>query len=440
MEGKISLDKRNIKISTIVTIHNAEVYLRECLDSICHQSFPHIEILCIDGGSTDLSPQILLEYQQKDNRIRIINDSNTSYGHKVNVGIEHAKGEYISVLESDDLYDLSMLEKLYQIADKYHPDFVNADYISFFDIDGKRHGIYTDMYEKEKYGRICENNKYPEQMGQILRYWTGIYNRDFLIKKNIRMNESPGASFQDMSFRFLTSILADTSYHMKEAVYWYRIDNFGSSVNDSKKAVVIADEYDFLKRSLIERGIDDLHIWKSFYQWKYRDFFGNLIRFSMNDRKALLERSLIERNIDKAEIVGEMFLDEITTMMLENSEENICQRIEDYYAKNKKDQDLLSILFSKIAENQIIIFGCGHMGKSLLKLLYAVKNQIVCYIDNNKLYWNTEWESIPILSPEEAIRNYPSAFYIIANKYHFQELIVQLKDYGIADNRIYALQ
>ena len=121
----------SVIISVIVTIHNAEKYLRECLNSVISQTFSNIEILCMDGGSTDSSPQILKEYAEKDDRIRIINDSNTSYGHKVNRGIEEAKGEYVSVLESDDMYELFMLEKLYQIAEQYKTDFVNADYTSF---------------------------------------------------------------------------------------------------------------------------------------------------------------------------------------------------------------------------------------------------------------------------------------------------------------------
>ena len=92
--------REHIKISVIITIHNAEQYLKECLDSVCNQTFFDIEVLCIDGGSTDSSPSILKEYAQKDVRVQIINDSNTSYGHKINVGIEQARGKYISVLES----------------------------------------------------------------------------------------------------------------------------------------------------------------------------------------------------------------------------------------------------------------------------------------------------------------------------------------------------
>ena len=63
-------------ISVIVTVHNAERYLRECLDSVVAQTFSDIEILCMDGGSRDTSPQILKEYAKGDERIRIINDPN----------------------------------------------------------------------------------------------------------------------------------------------------------------------------------------------------------------------------------------------------------------------------------------------------------------------------------------------------------------------------
>lgn len=125
------MKNKDIRISVIVTIHNAEKYLRECLDSALAQTFTDIEILCIDGGSLDSSPQILEEYARKDGRIRIINDSNTSYGHKVNRGVQEARGEYISVLESDDMYEPFMLEKLYEVAEQYSPDFVNADYTCF---------------------------------------------------------------------------------------------------------------------------------------------------------------------------------------------------------------------------------------------------------------------------------------------------------------------
>ena len=424
-----------------MTVHNAEKYLRECLDSVCNQTFSQLEILCIDGGSTDLSPQILKEYQQKDSRIRIINDSNTSYGHKINVGIEQAEGTYIAVLESDDMYMPYMLERLYRVAEKYMPDFVNADYTSFIDVNGKRYEFYTDMYKKDSYNRLMENKKYPEQTEQILRYWTGIFKKSFLVRENIRMNESPGASFQDMSFRFLTSILAETSYHLKDSVYLYRVDNPNSSVYDAKKAVVIADEYDFLKRDLMDRGIKDNYIWQHFYQWKYRDFYGNLIRFEHSAREFLFERSIKEREIDREDAIKcqQTPFDEITSMMLSASREVIDEKVETQYNNRKEREHTLWKLYQSMDKEVFVIFGCGQRGKSILQYFDLQQNNIMCYTDNCEKYWNTIQNSIPVFSPIETVKKYPDASYIIANKLHSQDIKEQLLKYGILEDKMYLL-
>ena len=159
------MNNERVKISVIVTIHNAEKYIRECMESVLNQTFSDFEVLCMDGGSTDDTPSILKEYEQRDLRVRIINDANTSYGHKVNRGIEEAKGEYISVLESDDMYEPYMLEKLYAAAERYHTDFVNADYTCFFDINRQRFGYTVKMYSEENYDCLINYRENPERFG-----------------------------------------------------------------------------------------------------------------------------------------------------------------------------------------------------------------------------------------------------------------------------------
>ena len=67
-------DDKNIRISVIVTVHNAEKYIRECLESVLSQTFSEFEVLCMDGGSTDGSQIILREFAERDYRVRIVND------------------------------------------------------------------------------------------------------------------------------------------------------------------------------------------------------------------------------------------------------------------------------------------------------------------------------------------------------------------------------
>ena len=61
-----------IRVSIIIPVYNAEKYLTRCLDSVMAQTFKDIEIICVNDGSTDNSPQILEDYAKKDNRIKVI--------------------------------------------------------------------------------------------------------------------------------------------------------------------------------------------------------------------------------------------------------------------------------------------------------------------------------------------------------------------------------
>lgn len=428
-------------ITVIVTVHNAEAYLHECLDSVIKQTFSDIEILCMDGGSTDSSPQILKEYANGNARIRIINDSNTSYGHKVNEGIRQACGKYISVLESDDMYQPDMLEQLYTIAEQYDTDYVNGNYWNIFEINERRFQTLVKMYPEEDYGKLMESRKHPENMRQILRYWTGLFRKDFLIQNQIWMNESPGASFQDMSFRFLTSALADRAYHLDVPVYLYRVDNPGSSVYDPKKAVVIADEFNFLKNELTKRKLGNHHIWRHFYTWKYNDFYGNLIRFGEEARKALFDRCYVELDKDKKALI--LFSEELTSKpiqdLLNKSREEVWKDIEEIYQKVQEREQDRSCFLKNLDDNKTVVFGCGIRGKSSLNFFKAlgIEKQIACFTDNAKELWETKIEGYPVFSPFEALKCYPNALYLIANKYHGDEIKRQLREMGVKEANIF---
>lgn len=430
------INKKYIAITVIVTIHNAERYLRECLDSVLKQTFSEIEILCMDGGSVDHSPQILKEYAARDSRIQIINDPDTSYGHKVNEGIRRAYGTYISVLESDDMYQPDMLEQLYEIAEKYQVDYVNGDYLNVFDLNGKRFHSLVKMYPEEDYGKLLESSRHPENMRQILRYWTGIFRRDFLMQKEIKMNESPGASFQDMSFRFLISALADRAYHLEVPVYLYRVDNPGSSVYDPEKAVVIADEFDFLKKELEKRKIENPYIWRHFYNWKYNDFYGNLIRFGEIARKALFDRCYYELDKDRLkleELTKEGCHSNVIMELLNRSKNEVWGKISQMFLENQSRNQWMCKFLSGLGEKGIVIFGCGRRGRSFLnqlKILF-IENRICCFTDNSEKLWGTELEGHMVLAPQEAVKSYPYAVYIVANKYSGEEIGRQLLSYGV---------
>ena len=82
-----------VKVSVIIPAYNAERYVKDALESVMAQSLTEIEILAVDDGSTDRTGEILEDYSQKDERIRVIHKKNTGYGNTMNVGIDHAIGK-----------------------------------------------------------------------------------------------------------------------------------------------------------------------------------------------------------------------------------------------------------------------------------------------------------------------------------------------------------
>lgn len=440
MEGNLLGRADAPEISVIITVHNAEKYIRECLASVIGQTFADLEILCIDGGSTDATPQILQEHADQDCRVRIIQDSNTSYGHKVNRGIDEAAGKYVSVLESDDMYEPFMLERLYEIAEKHMVDFANGNYTCFYTVNDVRFSYEIKMYLPDQYGRVIYNQAHPEDMGIIPRFWTGLFRRDFLLREDIRMNESPGASFQDMSFRFLTSALAESSYHIDEALYLYRVDNPGSSMHDGKKTTVIADEHAFLHRQLHKRQIVNPYIWHCAYECKYRDFFGNMCNLRGKYRDELFNRYLAEMDKDR-EAVKQYCLEgysDLAQPLMSQSAEWVSEKIEQHAAAGEREEKRLGDFLKDITcRKQIMIFGCGVRGRKLLHMLEGMKDRIIGFSDNNQELWGTCIDDWKVFSPREMEKHYGQACIVIANRDHAEEIRRQLETMQIEDIIIY---
>lgn len=102
----------NPEISIIIPVYNPGKFINKCLNSIIHQTFKNIEILCIDDGSTDNSLNILKEFQKNDKRIRIFSQENLGAAASRNLGIENSKGNYILFVDADDWIEEDMCEKL----------------------------------------------------------------------------------------------------------------------------------------------------------------------------------------------------------------------------------------------------------------------------------------------------------------------------------------
>ena len=91
-------------ISVIIPIYNVELYLAQCLDSVLNQSYKHIELILVNDGSTDSSPQICENYALNDSRIVVIHQENCGVSSARNYGTRLSSGDYIIYVDSDDYW------------------------------------------------------------------------------------------------------------------------------------------------------------------------------------------------------------------------------------------------------------------------------------------------------------------------------------------------
>lgn len=108
----------NELISIIIPVYNVDKYLCQCLDSVINQTYKNLEIILVDDGSSDYSGKICDDYSKKDNRITVVHKENGGISSARNIGLNVAKGQYISFVDSDDWVENNFIEYLYSYANK----------------------------------------------------------------------------------------------------------------------------------------------------------------------------------------------------------------------------------------------------------------------------------------------------------------------------------
>lgn len=428
-----------MEVTVIIPVHNSEKYLKECIESVLSQTFCDMEILCIDGGSKDLSPEIIRELAKKDSRIQYIQDPDTGYGHKINMGIYQAKGRYIAILESDDKMCPDMIERLHCIAEAYEADVVDADYYEM--ISQGPNALYRPVkkyFAIDSYNCILEYEDISKREVATNGIWTGLYRKTFINRQGIKLNESSGASFQDLSFLFLTSTLAQRIYHVGEPLYQYRIDNIGSSVKDNRKIFEIVGECEFLKNDLLKRNIRNGRMWELYYIRKYNAYYWNYCRLSSEARNVFLEKyeEELRQDIETGQIRRKLFPEGMyyrTFLLLDDRGEFVCGASGSY--KNMFTERIFHIL-EKTYSRKLVIFGAGILGTELITLLLQNKIAIDGICDNSASLHGKFQNGIKILSVNHAVTEFPDAVYVIVNRKHGREMEDQLMQAGIAKENI----
>jgi glycosyltransferase involved in cell wall biosynthesis len=171
-------------VSIIIPVYNTQKYIHECIDSVINQTYKSIEIIIVNDGSTDKSGEICEEYSKHDKRIKVFHISNNGPSSARNIGIDHANGENIMFLDSDDYIDTDMINNMLSEMNENNSDLViNGHKICFEEKDRKIVKVY---FNKTTYiNRKDFLNDFSKYF-MALNIWGKLYRTKIIKENNIR--------------------------------------------------------------------------------------------------------------------------------------------------------------------------------------------------------------------------------------------------------------
>lgn len=273
------------KVSVIIPIFNTELYLSQCLTSVCEQTYCNIEIILVNDGSTDKSGDICKEFTEKDDRIIYIEQENRGQGIARNRGIEAATGDYITFIDSDDWVNLQYIRILIDKLERNDNALICRAGVQFY--DEKKGEIDTVL----EIPNVESNNIYCYTVPQVAG---NLYRRTLFRENKIVF---PAKTPEDLAIYPVLAMLSEKIEYEAQVLYYYRINRIGSS--SSKKSD--AYNYPIVLKHLIKEA-QRLGI--------YQDHKCLFMKICLMHMGFFLEQWKATENIDNIVLLFEQFLDE----------------------------------------------------------------------------------------------------------------------------------
>lgn len=266
-----------MKVSVIIPVYNCEEFLEECIGSLLKQTFSDFEIIVVDNKSTDDSVYMVEDFMKISSKISLIkSDENLKQGIARNIGVEHAKGEYIMFVDGDDKVSPEFIEKMYNKITKDEADMTICRWAPFDNKTGKinyEHGYANFHRLPEEFWTKSFNwhDIKEEVFSQSNVPWDKIYKKSFLVDKDVKF--PGGMFFEDNVFSFDAIMKADKITVLDDCLIYYR-------VNRKQAVTARRDEtffdylkiFDCIKENLVKQGT-----WRemkyNFINYKVRSMF-----------------------------------------------------------------------------------------------------------------------------------------------------------------------
>jgi glycosyltransferase involved in cell wall biosynthesis len=248
--------EKAITISVTVPVHNTAPYLPKCLDSLLAQTYPHLEIICVDDGSTDNSLQILNDYAARDSRIKVFHQEAQGVSAARNTALLHSSGDFVTSLDSDDYIAPDTYEKAVAcIAD-------DVDWVSYgielVDTDGNPLPDHDGYYATTYKGTCTFTPEMAHNMNVCI--WAKLWRRSIMADHG--MQYPVGLVHEDDAIFYMFAPYVRKAAFIQDTCYYY-VQRRGSIMHDNRKSIADAGQYlgilryvfDFYQRN----GLNPLH-------------------------------------------------------------------------------------------------------------------------------------------------------------------------------------
>jgi CDP-glycerol glycerophosphotransferase len=216
-------------LSIVVPCYQVEDFLDECLISLRFQLYREIEIIVVDDGSPDRSREIARRHARRDLRVRVVTRENGGLSAARNTGIEHARGEFLTFVDSDDLVTLVAYTTAIEALRESGSDFV----LSCYDrLEGKMR-VPAGTWIRRAHARKrlgVDLDSFPEAMVNAVA-WSKTYRRDFWDRANLRFPE--GKIYEDQPVSAAAFAQARTFDVVPDISVSWRIRNDRSSISQN---------------------------------------------------------------------------------------------------------------------------------------------------------------------------------------------------------------
>lgn len=220
-------DRTSPKISIIVPVYRAEEYLENCIESILGQSYADFELLLVDDGSLDRSGAMCDTYSEKDTRIQTIHKENGGVSSARNVGLDHARGEYVVFVDSDDYLKEDYLSELYAKRlgfDEAEDTLVISDYQPFSP-NGIEARSFPESFTVSLGGETSDAEAFRRLIFEFRLFppYCKLYSRKVIEKHRLRFNENL-RSAEDFDFNCRYVRQMKRVCYIPSVQYNYRVD------------------------------------------------------------------------------------------------------------------------------------------------------------------------------------------------------------------------